>query len=406
MTAIVSFLPIYLLALSAPLSVAMANISVGLVLVWALVRFFGFGRMRVALPPRGILLALAAYLLVHALATVFASPGPSLWYKFFEEMWFKLLLVAVPVVVAGRGEVVRRAIWLTIAAGTVAAVYGIFQHFTDSDPVNGHNLLHFGGAAIAIGFTNHHLSFGGQLLTLLALAMCWLRDAAVGGRHRVWGPAMVGLVMGLALVWSFARSAQVGVFAAAVYLVMTLPGKWRRVGLAGLVAVVALAVVMPSIRSRVTESFTDEKEVTRPNLWRSSLAGIADRPLLGWGPGNFAVMLEHHEVAGYYESRAHSHNDFMMHAVNAGLLGLAAAVWLLVAIVRHCHAGWRRGGPGSWIMLGGVACQIAVSVAGMFQVFQTDDEPEVLLYLVLGCCLALLSDRRPSPAVDQEFPPE
>jgi putative inorganic carbon (HCO3(-)) transporter len=212
--------------------------------------------------------------------------------------------------------------------------------------------------------------------------------------RRAWPAFAVCLVMGLALIWSFARSAQVGVFAAAVLLVPTLPGRWRRVGLAGLAAVLVLAVAVPSVRTRVTESFSDEKEVTRPNLWRSSAAGIAARPLVGWGPGNFAVMLAEHEVPGYYESRAHSHNDFLMHAVNAGLLGLAAAVWLLVAVIRTCWAGWRRGGPGSWALLGAVAVQVGISVAGMFQVFQTDDETEILLYLVLGCCLALARARR------------
>ena len=173
MTAILLVRPVYLLALAAPLSVWAGNILTGVVLAWALARAVGPGRRALTLPPRPVLLALAAYLLAHVLATAFA-PGPSRWDKLVEEMWFKLLLVAIPVVTAGRGEVARRAIWLTLAAGTAAAIYGIFQHLTDSDPIRGH-LLHFNGAVIAQGFTNHHLSFGGQLVTLMALAMCWLR---------------------------------------------------------------------------------------------------------------------------------------------------------------------------------------------------------------------------------------
>lgn len=401
MIAILSLLPLYLLAVAAPLSVWAGNILAAALLAWALVRALGPGRHDLCLPPRPVLLALGAFLLVHLLAAVFA-PGPTRWYKLVEETWFKLLLVAVPVVVAGRGAAARRALWLALAVGTAAAAYGIFQHVTDTDPLGGRTLLHFHGAPIAMGFTNHHLSFGGQLVTLIALAMAWLRATVLGDWRRAWRPAVACLLLGLALIWSFARSAQLGTFAAAVFLTATLPGRWRHAGLAGLVMVVAVVAVTPSVRMRVVEGFTDEKEVTRPNLWRSSLAGIADRPLLGWGPGNFGVMLEGHEVPGYYESRAHSHNDFLMHAVNAGLLGLAAAVWLLVAIVRACWAGWRRGGPGSWMLLGGVAVQVGISAAGMFQVFQTDDEPEILLYLVLGCCLALLGartvDRARSPA--------
>jgi putative inorganic carbon (HCO3(-)) transporter len=336
-----------------------------------------------------VLLALGLFLAANLLATVLAPGGPR-WYKLVEETWFKLLLVAVPVVAAGRGEAARRALWLVIAAGTVAAAYAIFQHFTDTDPLGGRDIKHFNGAPVAFGFTNHHLSFGGQLVVLMALVLCWLRATVLADWRRFWLPALVTLVMGLALVWSYARSAQLGVFAVALLLAVTLPaGRWRWAGFAGLAAVLVLAVATPSVRDRVSEGFTDEKEVTRPNLWRSSVAGIADRPLVGWGPGGFGDMLAAHEVPGYYESRAHSHNDFLMHAVNAGLLGLGAALWLILATVRCFWSGWRRGGPGSWLLLGGVAVQTGMVVAGMFQVFQTDDEVEILLYLVLGCCLAL-----------------
>ena len=106
----------------APLSVAAGNVTAGLVMAWALARAVGPGRRALTLPPRSVLLALGALLLTHLLATVFA-PGPARWDKLVEEMCFKLLLVAIPVVAAGRSEVARRAIWLTLAAGTAAAIY-------------------------------------------------------------------------------------------------------------------------------------------------------------------------------------------------------------------------------------------------------------------------------------------
>jgi O-antigen ligase len=201
-------------------------------------------------------------------------------------------------------------------------------------------------------------------------------------------------MIGVGLIVSFARSAQLGTLAAAVFLVLTLPGRWRRVGVGALVAVVIVALLIPAVRLRALEAFTDEKEVTRLNLWRSSVAGIADRPLRGWGPGNFGAMLDEHEVDGYYEVRAHTHNDYLMHAINAGLPGLLAALWLIWATVRHLHAGWRRGGAGSWIPLAGVACQVAIMTAGVLQVYQTDDEPEMLLYYLIGLGLAQLATSR------------
>ena len=107
--------------------------------------------------------------------------------------------------------------------------------------------------------------------------------------------------------------------------------------------------------------------------------------------------------AGYYDVRGHAHNDFVMHAVNAGVLGLLAALALLVVVTWLLWRGYRRtltrDAPYGWVLLGGVAAQIAVSVAGLFQVYQTDDEVEMLLYFLLGCGLGLLPRARWTAAV-------
>lgn len=391
-------LPLYAFALAAPVSVAGGNVGAGAILISALLLAAlasrtpdGRTHLAAALP-RSVWLTLAAYFLVHAAATAFAGPGPVRWNKFGEEMWLKLLLVAVPILACGRSRDVPRALGLMLAAGLVAAGYGYIQHFTGLDLVRGGQTYPHGDRFTALGFFGHHLSYGGQVMILLivagALACTRLRD---GWRRALPALALCAL-FGLGLLWSYARSAQLGAFVAAVVLVFTLPRRWRLGALAVLVAATALTLTLPSVRGRITETFTDEKEVTRPNLWRSSLAGIADRPLLGWGPGNFDVMLAKHELPGaYYESRAHSHNDFLMHAVNAGLLGLAAALALLVVTTRASLLAWRGGG--GWVPLAAVVTQVGISVAGLFQVFQTDDEVEMVLYFLLGCALAMAPDR-------------
>ncbi|MEZ4387993.1 MAG: O-antigen ligase family protein [Candidatus Krumholzibacteriia bacterium] len=394
MTAWLTGLPLLLFGAACTVSTAAGNVGAGLLIAAALAAWARHRRRLVDTVPREVLLALGALYLTHALATLLAHPGPMRWGKLGEEMWFKLLVVSVPLVAAGRPRLVLNAIRLTLAAAVITAGYALWQNVSGQDPWRGRPLLHTAGHAIATGFHSHHLSYGGQAMLSLALAMAWLREDLLTRPRRLWLPFAVCAALGAGLIGSFARSAQLGAFAAAVFLVTTLPGRWRRAGVGSLVGLLVIAAVLPAVRLRVIEGFTDEKEVTRPNLWRSSLAGIAHRPLLGWGPGNFRVMLAEHEVPGYYESRAHSHNDYLMHAVNAGVLGLAAALWLLWATVRHLHRGWRRGGPGSWVMLGALAAQVSVAVAGLFQVYQTDDEPEMLLYFLVGCGLALLTAQR------------
>ena len=73
------------------------------------------------------------------------------------------------------------------------------------------------------------------------------------------------------------------------------------------------------------------------------------------------------------------------------LAPVMAAVFLAL-LVTTClvfWTGWRRQVSGAWILLGAVAVQVGITVAGFFQVYQTDDEVEILLYFVLGCALAV-----------------
>ncbi len=380
-------LPLYLFAVGAPLSVAAGNIATGLVVAAALVALGlvpGSGRAI----PRRVALALAAVLFWNLVSTVAAPGGAHQWYKLLEEWWMKLLLLAVPVLTAAGSRHLRRAVGVLLGCGALVAVYGIYQHFTGHDLVRHHQVLSTGGSFMAIGFTGHHLSFGGQLMYLLAMA-----GALVFAGSSRWFAGRIALPMAvlllaLALLWSYARSSLLAVAAAVAFLAVVQQGRRRLAGVVVLALAAVVVAATPSLRGRMLETFSNPKEVTRLNLWRSSLSGIEARPVTGWGPGNFDLMLAEHEYPGYYEARGHAHNDFLMQAVNAGVPGLLAFLWLYWEIF---HLLWRsRRVPGAdrGLITGAMACQVAAFVGGMFQVFQTDDEPEMLLYFLLGCGLA------------------
>jgi O-antigen ligase len=385
--------PVLLLALVAPFSVGIGNAAVGLVLAAAVLRLAA-GDGRAHLPPRAVVWALLAYLAVHAAATLLSGPNPQRWDKWFEEMWLKLLLLAVPILGGGSPRQLERAARIAVLAGGAVGIYAVVQHFAGVEFWRGKPLEPIGGTYFALGFFSHHLSYGGQALVLWTLAAAWALERGLSRRRPVSWPLLAFLLLSLGLLWSFARSAQVGAVAGAAALLLLQRGWKRRWGLAALGGVLAVAAALPSVRMRFAGFLQPGAEETRLNLWRSSLDGIAARPLLGWGPGNFGRLLDAHAVEGFYDSRAHSHNDFLMHACNAGLLGLAAALALLVLVTVLLWRGRSGTAVGGWILAGGAAAQVALAVAGLFQVYQTDDEVEMALYLLLGCGLGLLSAAR------------
>jgi putative inorganic carbon (HCO3(-)) transporter len=379
---------LFIFAVGAPLSTGVGNIATGAFLILA---FFWAVRSRPkrGWPPRYIVLALLALLAINALATATAGPLPVRWGKFLEELWHKPLLLAIPLLAWAVPRRVEQAVKLMVIVGSVVAIYAIFQHFTGQDLVRGREIYTSTGRYVAYGFFDHHLTYGGHVMLLLLFAIAWALLAPRTRRLPPWPLAVCIGLLGLALLWSYARSAQLGTLIGVLFLISRLPkGQRRWAGLVLLVAIVC-AVAIPTVRHRLGQVFTPGSTETRVNLWQSSQDAIAARPWLGFGRGNFNEMMELHGVEGFYDTQAHSHNDFLMQGVMAGIPGLLAFVALVVGVAVCLWRVRKKVGRFAWIVLGGVAIQLGISAAGFFQVYQTDDEVEMVLYFLLGCCLAV-----------------
>jgi O-antigen ligase len=358
-----------------PVSLGLANVLAGAVCAAALAVAIRGGSLQWR-RWRWLGAGLLALWLTHAVST-WLSPRPR-WDTMVDELWLKSLLLAVPILDGSGGRDGERGLRVFAVVAVVVAAFAVTQHFHGLDPWRGGQVARFGERFQSVGFFGHHLSYGGHLLVVFALL---LSQALWGERTRL---AASGLcIVLLALLWSHARSAQLGAVAAALVLIWRSRGALRRRAALALLAVAALALLVPTVRARWSQFGELRSDTTRVLLWQSSLDGIRDRPLSGWGPGNFSLLLEQHERPGDYESRAHAHNDVLMYAVNAGLPAVAAALGLFLSLWRLTLAS-AHGDSNSVAAGAALACLAGFLVAGMFQVYQTDDEVELSLYYLLG----------------------
>ncbi len=380
-------IPLMLLALVLPVSVSASSVAIGIIYATAL-GILLWQRDWSLLPPRSVLFALAAYLLIPAVATAFSAPYLPHWNKVVEESWLKLLVMAVPVLLSGHRKSIVPILRVTLVISTLVSFYAIWQHFYGQDLVRDRSLMTEWGHFESVGFFGHKLSYGGQLMLILLVGIS-LAFREGFNRWRLLYITALGL-LGLALLWSYARSAQIGLWVGMLVILLAWSGWRRRVGI-GLIVMPILAIgALPVVRTHFWQLFSLERNITRLNLWESSWQGIKSRPWLGFGPGNFEDMMARFEVDGFYNARSHSHHDFLMHGVNSGLLGVLAALALLLTVSWLMWRVWRQGGPNAWLALACLAAQAAITVAGFFQVYQTDDEVEMMLYFLLGCGLALV----------------
>lgn len=265
----------------------------------------------------------------------------------FRKLWLVGAFFVVYHLIADPREAWRLST-LTIRVAMGVAVYGIFQHYTGFD--FGHWLtgktqtvtpFWFGRAEgfrteglFPTGITYaHNLLFPLTLLTvrLLTPQMAWRErlELFVG-----WG------VMMLALLFSLTR----GVWIAYLIVLLILGGiKGGKTALAigGFVVLIgaALALTSPGVWERAKYAFDAQTNFARSLIWQANLDMIKERPLLGWGYGNYKRFRDDfYKRYPEVDTTAHAHNNFLQMWVDGGVIGLIAFVLLFWAILRK---GWR-----------------------------------------------------------------
>ena len=316
-----------------------------------------------ARPPRSLLLVLLGIgAAVAFLAAAFGADfGRSLWSSYARMQgvvdllhWLAFFTVLLSVLRTPREW--RLLLVLHLSAGTVlvllviAGSLGFDPPFYAAEPER--NGQRSGGPLGSPLFLGAYLAVNAILALGFAAASALRRDAAPAGRRRAavaWGAVAALHLWGLVLAGS--ASAFVGLLAGLVFagagLAALAPRRRRRAALlaAGMVAVAVAAGLAVVDRGGVAarwvhhpavqlfDKFDTDHPTVRARLeaWRMSLAGFADRPLLGWGPENFDVVFGRH-ATGYgaaMEAHDRPHSTLFEVAATAGAAGLAAwlALW-------------------------------------------------------------------------------
>ena len=187
---------------------------------------------------------------------------------------------------------------------------------------------------------NHLGLFLGRALPF-AVALAWC--------SRKWrGPALTAATALVgALAATFSAGAWLGSGAALLALIGRLAG-WRKAALTlallGGLALLSLALV-PSERLSARLDPSQSTTFIRLRLWESSLAMIADHPLLGVGLDNFLYLYQQryiHPAALAEANLSHPHNLVLHFWLQLGLLGLVSGLWL---VGRAIWMAWRLAGP-------------------------------------------------------------
>jgi hypothetical protein len=155
----------------------------------------------------------------------------------------------------------------------------------------------------------------------------------------------------------------------------------------------------------------------RLEYWRSSLAVVWERPLLGVGPGNFRQHYLAHKLPASSEEILDPHNQFLDVWASGGLAALAGLLWIWWQFLGRCRRLWRNpverdGGPlpsddapappektsGDSVRVGIAALLLFFGVQYLFEAVR-DDQAALLLCGWVIAAVALGTGHAPSAAV-------
>jgi O-antigen ligase len=377
-------------AFFSPWSIAGAQTAVGLGLLAWLAKIILSGQVKLVYTPLN--LPILAYVLTQTISAAL-SPYRVQSFRALGEEWLLLIFFLMVNNLEGE-EKIKRLFRILISVSTLVALYAIWQHYTGLDLYRGRILESRDSVFLSLGFFDHHLTFGGYYMLVFLLSAALLLGVRRSGWTRVID-FVSPIVIGLALVFSYARSAWLGAVSGIFTLGLLRGRKFAIFLLVGLVLLCLLVyVIEPTSWDRIKEISLskDRPESTRIRLWLTSVNMIKDKPIWGIGLGNFSRLFDRYKVEGFYDTTCHPHNDFLNVAVNSGILGLLAYLWIWVAFFRSTFRSVRRGEKQTFVQAAQMAGMAAITgflVAGLFQCYYTDAEVNMLLMFILGSTVIL-----------------
>jgi O-antigen ligase len=345
-----------------------------------------------ALPP-GLARPLVLFVLVFLASCAFSYEPRTSAGRLGELLALLPLLLALTLV---RGEASARVVVRgLVIMGALVAALGLAQ-------------VAAGAAGVELGRRmpgpfSHYQTFAGVLLLCAALAIARL---VCGNWWRMPGTVAAAAILAAALSLNLTRGSWVAL-AGTVVFVLAVRRPFHLLWVAP--AAIALVLVLPQpVRERAISIFDlrDESNYDRLCMLDSGLRMVAERPLLGLGPGVVETRypLYRHPTAPR-DHRPHLHDTYLQMAAEYGLLSLVAYLGILVASFGQTLRNYRREGGAvgarADLHLGVAAALVAYTLAAFFEDNWADTEVQkiALFVIALPFCLAARGDTHDRPAL-------
>ncbi len=286
--------------------------------------------------------------------TALTSTHPLVSFKFLlTKFWFIIPIYFFGVHFFKEEKNVTRFLWLYISTLAIVVVYTLTNHAINGfDEASGHWVM--------FPFFKDHTSYGAILALMYPVLFGLLFSKKRGPLVRLTLIFLI-VLLGVGIFMSYTRAAWLSLVGAfAIYLLIRFKVRFRYLAIVGLAGVLYIAASWTQImhnleRNRsehATENLderiesianisTDASNLERLNRWGSAIRMWQERPILGWGPGTYAMEYAPFQLASGKTiistnsgNMGNAHSEYLGPLSEQGLLGMLLML-LLVGYIMY-----------------------------------------------------------------------
>lgn len=322
------------LGFSIPISVALDNVLLALILVLWLISLNYRAKSAQISRNQVALAAIALFaLLIIGLGYGTREPGDGLRYlgKYADLAFIPILVTLF------NSENARRQAWYAFAAAMVATLvlsYLLWAGLMSQGELIGNDPL---VAAVFKKYLTQNV-----LMAYAAFLFIYLgRSARFSALRYIWWALAVLAIANVALVIP-GRTGQVILLTLMVYLAYSL---WRWKGALLITSIIVILIVMGGINYRLSQTFNEWKawrpgEITytatgeRLEFYHNSFNIALAHPLIGSGTGSFPKVYADHIKSNTMTITDNPHNEYLNIAIQTGVAGLLLLLYLFCCVWR------------------------------------------------------------------------
>jgi putative inorganic carbon (HCO3(-)) transporter len=327
------------------------------------------------------------YLAIRLITTLI-TPAPlrlRALESFIDTEWPLFSLLFLSAITIKPGDI-KRILHVLLFSASLAGFYSIFQFIYGIDIFRNVTLSHYGQFYRAVGSYGFFLSFAGNQLMALAIAVVFFLCTKNHKRFKLLYGIALFLIL-FSLLATFARSTWIAFGIIFLMAPLMINKRLFLPSIAILVLIVVLLLLYnPDLARRLSSIFDTQQNITRLNLWRTSLAMILDNPWSGIGSGMYGDFFPYYKFPGFYDTVSHSHNDFLQIATISGFPGLTAWIalwgsWLYFGLKQYKNSAVNSlERP----MVSGIVLSIvAIQIAAFFQCYYLDLKNCIFMNFIL-----------------------